>query len=83
MVSRKNCAEQALAIRKALIAKYEIKDLGELDWFLDIRIIRDRGQGKLWICQDSYIEKIIHKYNLQFRKYPSTPMPIDSLTLSS
>jgi hypothetical protein len=64
MVSRKDCAEQALAIRKALIARYEMKDLGELNWFLGIRIIRDRGQGKLWICQDSYIKKITYKYNL-------------------
>jgi hypothetical protein len=43
LVSRKDCAEQALAIRKALITKYKIKDLRELNWFLGIRIIRDRG----------------------------------------
>jgi Reverse transcriptase (RNA-dependent DNA polymerase) len=83
MVSRKDCAEQALAVRKALIARYKMKDLRELNWFLGIRVIRDRGQGKLWICQDSYIEKITHKYNLQFRKHPSTPMPIDPLTPAS
>jgi hypothetical protein len=47
MVSRKDYAEQALAVRKALIARYKIKDLGELNWFLGIRVIRNRGQGKL------------------------------------
>jgi hypothetical protein len=83
LVSRKDCTGQALTIRKALIARYEVKDLGELNWFLDIRVIRDRGQDKLWICQDSYIEKITHKYNLQFRKHPSTSMPIDPLTPNS
>jgi len=57
-----------------------MKDLGELNWFLGIRVIRDRQQCKLWICQDSYIEKITHKYNLQFRKHPSTPMSTDPLT---
>jgi tmRNA-binding protein len=31
IVSRKDYVEQALAIRKALIARYKIKDLGELD----------------------------------------------------
>jgi hypothetical protein len=79
MVSRKDCAEQAMAIRQALLARYELKDLGELNWFLGIRVIRDRGQGKLWICQDSYVEKITHRYNLQFRKHPSTPMPIEPM----
>jgi hypothetical protein len=47
IISRKDYVEQALVIRKTLIAKYKIKDLGELDWFLGIRIIRDREQGKL------------------------------------
>jgi hypothetical protein len=83
LVSRKDCAEQALAVRKALIARYEMKDLGELNWFLGIRVIRNREQGKLWICQDSYIEKITHRYNLQFRKHPYTPMPIEPMPPSS
>jgi hypothetical protein len=61
MVSRKDRAVQATTIRQALLARYELKDLGELNWFLGIRVIRDRGQGKLWICQDSYVEKITHR----------------------
>jgi hypothetical protein len=83
MVSRKDRVAQASAIRNALIARYEMKDLGELNWYLGIRVIRDRGQGKLWICQDSYIEKIIHRYNLEFRKHPSTPMSIEPMAHSS
>ena len=79
MVSRKDCAQQAASIRNALLARYELKDLGELNWFLGIRVIRNRDQGKLWICQDSYIEKITNRYNLQFRKHPSTPMPIEPM----
>jgi hypothetical protein len=43
LVSRKDCVKQALAIRKALITRYKIKDLGELNWFLGIRVIRKRG----------------------------------------
>jgi hypothetical protein len=83
MVSRKDRATQALRIRNALLARYEMKDLGELNWFLGIRVIRDRGQGKLWICQDSYIEKITHRYHLEFRKHPPTPMPIEPMPPSS
>jgi hypothetical protein len=83
MVSRKDCVTQASRIRNALLARYELKDLGELNWFLGIRIVRDRRQGKLWICQDSYIEKIAHRYHLEFRKHPSTPMPAEPMPLNS
>jgi hypothetical protein len=33
-----------------------MKDLGELKWFLGVRVVRDRPNRKLWLCQDSYIE---------------------------
>jgi hypothetical protein len=55
--------------------KYPMKDVGKLNWFLGVRIIRDRPARKLWLCQDSYIEKIAHKYHLQDRKPASTPLP--------
>jgi len=83
MVSRKDCETQALRIRNALLARYELKDLGELKWYLGIRIIRDRARGKLWMCQDSYLEKIVHRYHLEFRKYPSTPMTIEPMPPNS
>jgi len=41
-----------------LLHQYEIRALGDLQWFLGIRIVRDRPSRKLWLCQDSYIEKI-------------------------
>ncbi|KAH7112782.1 hypothetical protein B0J13DRAFT_575355 [Dactylonectria estremocensis] len=31
-----------------------MQDLGDLQWFLGIRVIRDRPGSKLWLCQDSY-----------------------------
>src|SRR5271163_1899441 len=52
-------------IREALLERYEMKDLGELQWFLGIRAIRDCDKCKLWPCQYSYVEKITNKYNLQ------------------
>ena len=80
LMSRKDCSQEAFRIRDALLQEYDMKELGELRWFLGIRVIRDRSQCKLWLCQDSYVEKITHKYNLQFRRHPLTPMPTDSLT---
>lgn len=44
-----------------------MKDLGELKWFLCIRVLRDREARKLWLCQDSYIEKIVNLYRINKR----------------
>ena len=54
-----------------LQARYEMRDLGPLAWFLGIRIVRDREAKKLWLCQDSYIDKVVSKYRLQDSLYVS------------
>ena len=58
-----------------------MRDLGELLWFLGIRIIRDRAQHKLWLCQDSYYEKIAKIYGLSDR--PAVIIPVAQLCLDA
>ena len=55
--------------------KYDIKDLGEASSFLNIRIRRDIGAKKLWICQDGYIDKICVKFGIDETKPMATPLP--------
>ena len=58
-----------------LMNKYEIQKLGEVEHFLEVRIVRDRSQRKLWLVQDSYINKITKKYNITlFTKPSKTPL---------
>ena len=47
--------------------KYPMRNPGELNWFLGVRILRDKLTRKLWLCQDSYLEKIAHRYHLEER----------------
>jgi Reverse transcriptase (RNA-dependent DNA polymerase) len=70
---------KGLLFKDALTKSFDIKDLGELKWFLGVRVIRDRANRKIWLCQDSYIEKITPWFNLQHSKPPSTPMTTDFL----
>ena len=67
-----------LDLETALLSKYEIRSLGDLSWFLGIRIIRT--EDKLYLCQDSYIEKIVEKYSttVAWPRY-KTPLPMDEL----
>ncbi len=60
--------------RTGLMQAYELKDLGDLKWFLGIRIIRDRQLRKLWLCQDSYIDKLVDTFNISTTNPATTPM---------
>ena len=60
--------------------EYEMRHIGELQWFLGVRIIRNRQLGKLWLSQLTYINKLAvdHKINTS-AKAPSTPLPYEEL----
>jgi transposase InsO family protein len=80
LLCRSGALPQLHKLRQALMQRYEMRNLGELSWFLGIRVIRDRGQRKLWLCQDSYIRKIATTFHLTDRKPPATPLAIEELT---
>ena len=61
--------------------RYEMRDMGPLNWFIGIRVIRDRHQRKIWLCQDSYIEKITKTFHLEDIKPASMPMATGELVL--
>ena len=62
--------------REKLLDIYKIREMGELKWFLGIRIVRDKALRKIWLYQDSYITKICNKYRNKERtnKTPLTPI---------
>src|SRR5579862_4120069 len=61
------------------MSRYELRKLGEAEHFLGIQILQDRSQRKLWLIQDSYIDKIAVKYNITVDKPPKTPLPSTEL----
>ena len=59
-----------------LLATYEIRCLGPCTYFLGIRVVRDRENRKLWLLQDTYIDRLKDKYHVVIdKKPPSTPLP--------
>jgi hypothetical protein len=42
----------------------DMKDLGETKQILDMEIHRDRKNGKMWISQQNYVEKIIMRFSM-------------------
>lgn len=62
-----------------LSTKYQMRSLGEVKWFLNIRVTRDRTARKAWLCQDSYINKVVDEYNVNQEFKPRTPLSGSSL----
>jgi hypothetical protein len=79
LLSRKEDKEELNKITARLMRRYEIRDQGELTWFLGIRILRDRPNRKLWLCQDSYIGKIVNSFHLEHAPKAPTPLSTEEL----
>ena len=47
--------------------------MGDLSWFLGTRIIRDEANAVSYLCQDSYIEEVTKRFNMDTKKLPPTP----------
>ena len=54
--------------QKKLFARYEMRYFDEIKWFLNIKIIKNRHQRLLHLCQNSYIDKLTMKFNVDFIK---------------
>ena len=53
------------ALKAALNKEYEMKDLGELKYFLGIQVHRSKEQKVIHISQSGYIGIILERYNMQ------------------
>lgn len=62
-------------------SKFTIEELGDAEYFLGVRIVRDRVNRKLYLCQDAYIDKILERYGMTNCKPVDTPMASGALAI--
>ena len=68
-------------VKRALGAKFNIKDMGKLHYFLGMNILQDEKTGNVWIGQPAYVESILKKFGMDNSKPVSTPIdPSTKLT---
>jgi hypothetical protein len=60
----KRYSTQADEFQMKLFNRFEMKCLRKLKWFLKISITRDRETRKVWLSQESYVKKLINKFNI-------------------
>ena len=65
---------QSTWIKSMLNDRFKMKDLGEAKVCLGLEINRDREQRKLWLTQQSYMEKILERFGMSASKPAPTPM---------
>ncbi|MCO5602353.1 hypothetical protein L7F22_056484 [Adiantum nelumboides] len=69
--SKKDIAD----LKTKLKSKFDMKDLGEANHILGMRITRDRKKRLLYLSQKEYVHKVLDRFNMQKGKALSTPLP--------
>ena len=62
------------ALAQRIEETYEIRRIKDANHYLNIRIVRDRPNRRLYLCLDQYIEKIVTQFHLEYAKQPFTPL---------
>src|SRR6202522_2899787 len=53
---------------------FDITDLGPISWLLGLAVTRNRAERTLSLSQESYINSLLHRFNLEDAKTLTTPM---------
>jgi hypothetical protein len=61
-------------LKNQLSSEFEMKDLGPAKKILGMEIKRDRKSSLLFLSQEKYIEKVLHRFNMHDAKSVTTPI---------
>ena len=66
--------KQVEKVKATLAKSFDVKDLGELKYFLGVNVRIDRSNQSVWIGQPSYTENIMKKFGMENARPISTPV---------
>ena len=66
--------------KQQISQRFKMKDLGQLHWFLGIKVTRDERTGDITMTQEAYIEDILKRFKMNNCKPISTPATTDRLS---
>jgi hypothetical protein len=59
--------------KSTIMQKYKVRDLGEADWILQMKVTRDRKNQTLMLDQERYVEKVLEQFKMNQCKSAATP----------
>lgn len=60
--------ERIAEVKVAIAIRFDIKDNGNLHYFLEVKVIQDLEAGSIWIGQPAYTENLVLHFNMQDAK---------------
>lgn len=70
-------------LKVELSHRFRIKDLGPINFYLDMHVVRDRPNRTISVHQSAYIRRVIEAVGMTDCKSVKTPMEVKYLVLSS
>lgn len=78
LLAPKHLRSRLEEVKALLQQKYAFRDLGPAEHFLNVRIVRDRKQKKVWLCQDAYMDKLVSRFHLDAGISPRITTPLST-----
>ena len=63
--------------KKELSSRFEMTDLGDINWILNMEVTRDRPKWTIRLSQSQYIENILERHGMADCKPAATPMEVN------
>ena len=60
-------------VKQLLASRFDVKDLGELKYFLGVEVVRDRKNRKIYLRQSRYIQDLLKRYRMEESNPTGTP----------
>ena len=67
--------EKVKRMKESLSNRYEMSDLGEIESYLGVRIVRDRSDKRIQIDQSGYITGVLERFGMASANPHNTPLP--------
>ena len=64
-------------VKQALAKQFEVKDMGELHYFLGVNIVQDSNTGEVCIGQPAYATNLVQKFGMEHAKAVNTPVDVN------
>lgn len=74
--------KEAILAKEELGKRYDIKDLGDLDFVLGIKIVHNPIDGSIALSQRAYTERVLKRFGMESCNPKRTPLP-PGISLSS
>ena len=66
--------KQIAEVKQTLAKQFQVKDMGELHYFLGVKVVQDKESGGVCIGQPVYAANILQKFGMEHVKPVNTPV---------